>query len=64
MQAPNFLLNFLSNFDREARSMLGVIGKTYNADVTSTMKTFEWNPIDIKKTVLDTAKSVKEAMNH
>ena len=62
MQAPNFLLNFLSNFDREARSMLGVIGKTYNADVKSTMTTFNWKPIDIKKTVLDTAESITTAI--
>ena len=62
MQAPNFLLNFLSNFDREARSMLGVIGKTYNADVSSTMTTFNWKPIDINKTVLDTAESIKGAI--
>jgi hypothetical protein len=27
-----------------------------------TMKTFDWNPIPFKKTVLDTAKSVDEAM--
>ena len=62
MQAPNFLLTFLSNFDREARSMLGVIGKTYNADVKSTMTTFNWKPIDIKKTVLDTAESIEAAL--
>ena len=63
IQAPNFLLNFLSNFDREAKSMRAFVGKTYNADVQSTMKTFDWNPIDIRKTVLDTAKSVEKAMN-
>ena len=60
--APNFLLNFLGNFDREAKSMRAFIGKTYNGDVSLTMKTFDWNPIPFKKTVLDTAKSVDEAM--
>tara|TARA_Y100000385_G_scaffold290631_1_gene364623 strand:+ start:2947 stop:3210 length:264 start_codon:yes stop_codon:yes gene_type:complete len=60
IQAPNFLLKFLGNFDREARSMRGVIGKTYNADVSSTMNTFNWEPIDIKKTILDTAESINK----
>ncbi len=62
IQAPNFLLNFLSNFDREARSMRGVVGKTYSADVSSTETIFNWKPIEIEKTVLDTAASIKDAL--
>ena len=57
--APNFLLNFIGNFDREARSMRAFIGKTYNGDVSSTMKTFNWKPINFEKTVLDSAKSIE-----
>ena len=57
--APNFLLKFIGNFDREARSMRAFIGKTYNGDVSSTMKIFNWKPISFEKTVLDTAKSIK-----
>ena len=57
--APNFLLKFIGNFDREARSMRAFIGKTYNGDVSSTMKTFNWKPINFEKTVLDSAKSIK-----
>ena len=57
--APNFLLKFISNFDREIRSMRAFIGKTYNGDVSSTMKTFNWKPISFEKTVLDTAKSIE-----
>ena len=60
--APNFLLNFMGNFDREARSMRAFIGKTYNGDVSSTMETFDWKPISFEKTVLDTAKSVNQAL--
>ena len=56
--APNFLLRFLGNFDREARSMRAFIGKTYHGDISSTVKTFNWQPIDFEKTVLDTAKSI------
>ncbi len=61
--APNFLLNFIGNFDREAKSMRSFIGKTYNGDVSLTMKTFDWNPIPFKKTVLDTAKSIESYLN-
>jgi len=58
--APNFLLNFLGNFNREAKSMRAFIGKTYSGDVTSTMETFNWKPISFEKTVLDTAKSIED----
>ena len=57
--APNFLLKFIGNFDREARSMRAFIGKIYNGDVSSTMETFDWKPISFEKTVLDTAKSIE-----
>ena len=57
--APNFMLNFIGNFDREARSMRAFIGKEYNGDVSSTMKTFNWQPISFEKTILDTAKSIE-----
>tara|TARA_A100001011_G_scaffold397647_1_gene499352 strand:+ start:1061 stop:2074 length:1014 start_codon:yes stop_codon:yes gene_type:complete len=57
--APNFLLKFLGYFDREAKSMRAFIGKTYNGDVSQTMDTFKWKPIDFEKTVLDTANSIK-----
>ena len=42
--------------------MRGVVGKTYNADVRSTMAIFNWKPIEIEKTVLDTAKSIKDTL--
>ena len=61
--APNFLLKLLGNIDREAKSMKSFIGKTYNGDVSLTMKTFHWNPIPFKKTVLDTAKSIESYLN-
>jgi len=57
--APNFLLKFISNFDREVKSMRAFIGKTYNGDVSSTIETFGWRPISFEKTVLDTAKSIE-----
>ena len=56
--APNFFLRFMSNFSNDIKGMLPFIGFVYNADVSETIKTFDWTPIDLKKTVLDTAKSI------
>lgn len=61
--APNFLLKFMANFNSDLKGMLPYIGNTFNGDVSKTMKTFNWQPIALKTTVLDTAKSVEEAMN-
>jgi len=56
--APNFFLRFMSNFSNDIKGMLPFIGFIYNADVSETINTFDWKPIDLKKTVLDTAKSI------
>ena len=61
--APNFLLKILGNINREAKTMKSFIGNTYNGDISSTMKTFDWKPIAFKKTVLDTAKSIETYLN-
>ena len=60
--APNFLLKFIGDFDREAKSMRGFIGKKYNANISSTLDTFDWQPIDFETTVLDTANSIKQTI--
>ncbi|MFT4771961.1 MAG: dihydroflavonol-4-reductase [Cryomorphaceae bacterium] len=57
--APNFLLKFMSNFNSDLKGMRPFIGNTFNGDVSETMKTFNWKPIPLEKTVLDTAASVK-----
>lgn len=57
-EAPNFFLNFMSYFVRDIRGMRAFIGKTYTADVSATKKVFNWQPISLEKTVLDTAKSI------
>ena len=62
--APTFLLKFMANFSDDLKGMRPFIGYTFNADVSETMKTFDWEPIPLKKTVLDTAESVKQAMNN
>ena len=56
--APNFFLRFMSNFSNDIKGMLPFIGFIYSADVSETIKVFNWKPIDLKKTVLDTANSI------
>ena len=60
--APTFLLKFMAKFNDEMKGMLPFIGNTIEADVSSTMKTFNWKPIPFEKTVLDTVKSVEQAI--
>ena len=60
--APSFLLKFMANFNDDLKGMRPFIGNTFNGDISQTMAVFNWKPIDLKKTVLDTAKSVKEAI--
>lgn len=57
--APNFLLYFLGHFNRELKSMRAFIGKTYTADITPAKEVFNWNPINLDKTILDTAVSIQ-----
>jgi hypothetical protein len=49
--------------DKEAKSMSPFIGKTYGVDVSSTIEIFDWKPIDLEKTVLDTTKSIESHLN-
>ena len=50
------------SFNDEMKGMLPFVGNTIEADVSNTMKTFSWKPISFEKTVLDTAKSVEQAI--
>ncbi|TCI84804.1 SDR family oxidoreductase [Tenacibaculum sp. M341] len=59
IEAPNFLLKIMSHFVPDAKAMKPFIGNTYSADVSNTMKTFNWKPMDFKKTVLETAEYIK-----
>lgn len=56
---PTFLLKLMANFNDEAKGMLPFIGNTIEADISETMHTFNWQPIPFEKTILDTAKSVR-----
>jgi dihydroflavonol-4-reductase len=61
--APTFLLKFMANFNDEMKGMLPFVGNTIEADISNTKKTFNWTPINFENTVIDTAKSVKQAIN-
>lgn len=60
--APSFFLKFVAKFSADLKGMRPFFGNAFNADVSETMKTFDWKPIPLDKTVLDTAKSVEAAM--
>jgi len=61
-EAPNFLLKLMANFSADLKGMKAFIGNTFNGDVSSTEEVFNWKPIPLNKTVLDTAASIEEVM--
>ena len=42
--------------------MKAFIGNTFNGDVSATEEVFNWKPIPLEKTVLNTAASIEEVM--
>lgn len=62
--APNFMLKFLSIFDREAKGMLTMLDMELSADNSKTMEVFNWKPIPFEKTLLETAEAVKKIISH
>lgn len=60
--APNFMLRFLANFDREAKGMLPMLDMHLSADNAKTLSVFDWQPIPFEKTLLETAEAVKKIM--
>jgi len=61
-EGPTFLLKVMSNFVPDLKAMKAFIGNSYNADVSNTMDTFNWKPINIEKSMIDSAKSVSERL--
>jgi dihydroflavonol-4-reductase len=61
--APSFLLKFMSAFNDEVKGMLPFIGNTVEADISDTMRVFNWKPIPFERTVLDAARSVQKVLN-
>ncbi len=62
--APNFMLKFLSIFDREAKGMLAMLDMNLSADNSKTMEVFNWKPIPFEKTLLETAVAVTKITSH
>ncbi|WP_422081406.1 NAD-dependent epimerase/dehydratase family protein [Ulvibacterium sp.] len=62
--APNFMVKLLSNFNSEMKGMLPYVGKKYKGDIGQTKAVFNWKPIPFDRMVLDTAKSVREVLEH
>ena len=60
--APSFLVKFMSLFNREMKGMLPFVDAKISADIASTQKVFSWQPLPLKKTILDTANSIKELL--
>ena len=56
--APSFLLKLVSLFDSEVRGMRAFLGARITADTEPTQRVFDWQAIEFKKTVLDTAASI------
>jgi dihydroflavonol-4-reductase len=57
--APNFLLRFMSLFDREAKGMLGFLDMKVEADNSETRTLFDWTPIPLEQSVLESAAAVE-----
>ena len=57
--APNFLLRFMSLFDREAKGMVGFLGMELGADNSRTRALFEWTPTPLEQSVRETAAAVQ-----
>lgn len=60
--APNWLLHILAHFDTEIKGMIPFVGRNVSTDISLTKKVLGWKPIEISKTVLDTAYSAKKAL--
>ena len=60
---PNFMVKLLANFSSEMKGMLPYVGKKYEANVSKTKSTFNWEPIPFDKMVLDTAESVRSVLD-
>ena len=54
------MLKLLSIFDREAKGMLAMLDVILSADNSKTMEVFNFKPIPIQKTLLETGIVVKK----
>lgn len=59
---PNFMVKMLALFNPEMKGMLPYVGKKYEADLSTTMRVYNWEPVPFNKMVLDTAESVQNIL--
>ncbi len=62
-KAPLFLLKIISLFNSEVKALITNVGKHLTADNSDTKATFGWDPMPVKKSILDMAKSVEHALD-
>ena len=46
--APNFLLRFISNFNKDSKSIRAYFRIIYNSVISKTLNTFDWEPMYLK----------------
>jgi len=62
-KVPDFIIKFMSLFDREAKSMAKFLNLTVSCDNSQTIKLFNWNPIPIETTIADMGKTVQSFLS-
>ncbi len=59
IKAPNFMFKFMSLFDKEAKGMIGFLGRNVGCDSQSAKEILNWEPTSIDQSIIDMAASLK-----
>lgn len=62
-RATTFLMRFMGNFDREARGLRPFWDTNLIADASETRTLFDWNPIPVKQSFLETASKLQAVLD-
>jgi dihydroflavonol-4-reductase len=62
-KAPGWIFRFLGLFDREAKGMVGLLDMNLSADNLKTRDMFNWTPMPIEQSILETARAIKALEN-
>lgn len=60
--APSILIRLIAIFNKEAKGMIPFIDKTIRTDNSQTKDILDWEPIEVRKTIIDAAYSVKSVL--
>ena len=55
-------IRFVAIFNKEAKGMIPFIDKTISTDNSQTKDVLDWEPIEVRKTIIDAAHSVKSVL--